>query len=157
MAKKSEKKPDAAELLHEMRLKGTEYKVPGTDRLVRLRTVDAPSLLKEGKLPDILTPLVVKSVYQELSDRELKDFVGAQKGGSGEALSMVDAMDFVVGKAIADNTKVQDLTLGEKRWIFRMVMGPAELLITFRYDKDSDVEPVAEVEDVRPTAKSDSE
>lgn len=153
MAKKNEKQLDAAELLHEMRLKGTEYKLPGTGRIVRIRVLDAPSLLREGKLPDILTPLVVKSVYQELSDKEMRDFVGAQRGNANEALNMVEAMDFVVKKSIADGTKVEDLTLAEKRWIFRMAMGPAELLITFRYDKESDVEPVAEVEDVREAAQ----
>lgn len=150
MAKNEKKEPmDYAERLHEMRLKGTEYKLPGTGRLVRLRALDAPTLLREGKLPDILTPLVVKSVYQELSDREVKEFMGAQRGNAQEALSMIDAMDFVVKKSIADNTKLEDLTLAEKRWIFRMAMGPAELLITFRYDKELDVEPVVKGENIR--------
>jgi hypothetical protein len=152
MAKNDKKQPmEYAERLHEMRLKGTEYKVPGTNRIVRLRALDAPTLLREGKLPDILTPLVVKSVYQELTDREMKEFVGAQRGNAQEALNMIDAMDFVVKKSIADGTKIEDLTLAEKRWIFRMAMGPAELLITFRYDKELDVEPVAEGEDLRET------
>lgn len=151
--KKVEKQKTQVELLSEMHSRGTAQKIPGTDRIVRLRALDAPTLLREGKVPDILTPLVTKAIYQDLSDRELRDFVGQAKGSTQEALALVDAMDFVAEKGIADNTKVKELTLGEKRWIFRLVMGPAEMLVTFRYDSDADVEPVVEVEDVQPTAE----
>jgi hypothetical protein len=152
MAKKADKKDtrSTTEVLSEMRTRGVEQKMPGTDRIVRIKSVDTPALLREGKMPDILTPLVVKSVYQELADRELRDFIGQQRGNSAEALAMLEAMEFVVKKAVADNTKVEELTLAEKRWIFRLAMGPAELLVTFRYQQEDDVEPVAEVEDVPP-------
>src|SRR5687768_10042773 len=152
MAKKADKK-DTLNVLGEMRTKGVEQKMPGTDRIVRLKTIDAPTLLRENKMPDILTPLVVKSIYQELSDRELRDFIGQQRGNTAEALSMLDAIEFVVKRSIADNTKVEDLTLAEKRWIFRLAMGPAELLVTFRHQQEDDVEPVAESNEVRPTAE----
>jgi hypothetical protein len=153
MAKAKEKVMTAAEKLAEMRTKGTEQKLPGTERMIRLRTLEAPELLREGKLPDILTPLVIKSVYQELTDKEVREFLSVQRSNAAEALKMIDAMDFVVAKSIADGTNVSDLTLAEKRWIFRLAMGPAELLITFRYDPNDDVEPVAEGEDIPSTSE----
>lgn len=147
MAKKvKEKELSTVERLQEMHAKGTEVMLPGTDRIIRLRTLDAPTLLAEGKMPDTLTPLLIKSIYQDLSDREVRDFLGQQRGNVNEALEHVKLLDFVAEKAIADGTKVKDLTIGEKRMIFRFVVGPAELLIPFRYDPNSDVADVDESE-----------
>ena len=162
MAKKEPKKPvvkrlTPTEALSEMKAKGTEVLIPGTERLVRLRTLDAEALLREGKIPDILTPLVIKSVYEELSDREVRGVLTQSRGSKEDALAMLEAIDFVVEKSIADGTKAKDLTLGEKRWIFRLAMEPAELLTTFRHDPNADVESLAEGDEVQPNAKSDNE
>jgi hypothetical protein len=62
-------------------------------------------------------------------------------------------MDFVCERTVADGTPVNDLTLAEKRWIFRLVMGPAELLTTFRYDPNFDVADVDESDEVRQDAE----
>lgn len=148
-----EKKQTPLELLREMRLHGVEQKLPGTQRIVKLRAVDAPTLLREGKMPDILTPLVVKSIYQELSDTELRAFLGDARSGIDDALTMLDTIEFVVQSCIMDDTEVQDLTLAEKRWIFRLVMGPAELLITFRWEEELDVEHLAEGDEVQQAAE----
>lgn len=153
MAKKTEKKQTGPELLQEMHSRGIEQVIPGTGRHVRLRTLDAPTLLKEGKMPDILTPLVIKSVYQELADKELREFLGQNRGNLEGALSLFETIDFVAEKAIADGTKVKELTLAEKRWIFRLAMSPAEVLITFRYDEDDDVADVVESDEVQPVAQ----
>lgn len=153
MAKKVEKKFDGASLLESMNRFGIEQTMPGTGRKVKLRTLDAESLLQEGKMPDLLTPLVVKSIYQELSDRELREFVGGVKSTPLEALALIETMDFVVGKTLVSGATLKSLTLAEKRWIFRLVLGPAELLITFRLDETPDVESVAEGDEVREDAE----
>jgi hypothetical protein len=157
MAKKEVKKLTPVEALEEMKSRGTEIEIPGTGRLVRLRTLDAESLLREGKIPDILTPLVIKSVYEELSDREVRSVLAQSRGSKEDALAMMEAIEFVAEKSIADSTKVKGLTLGEKRWIFRLAMEPAELLVTFRYDPNADVEPVVEGDEVQPVAERDTE
>lgn len=153
MAKKTEKTLTPAEQLKLIQSGGVEQTMPGTGRVVKLRNLNAKDLLQDAKLPDILTPLVVKSVYQDTTDREIRELLGNQRSGTDDALKMLDTIDYVVGKAIADGTKVDDLTLAEKRWIFRLALGPAELLITFRLDEESDVEPVAEGDKVQPTAE----
>lgn len=142
------------DLLREQHSKGTEVMLYGTDRLIRLRPLDAETLLREGKMPDILTPLVTKSVFQELPDKEVKEFLGKSRGNNpAEALALLETIDFVCEKSIADGTKVKELTLAEKRLIFRLAVGPAELLIDFRYDENLDVESVAEGENVQPATE----
>lgn len=153
MAKKEANKLTVPEALAEMKSRGTEVAIPGTDRLVRLRSLDTETLLREGKVPDILTPLVIKSIYEDVSDKEVRGLLGQSRGSREEALAMMEAIDFVAEKSIADGTKVKDLTIGEKRWIFRLAMTPAELLVTFRYDPDVDVEPVVEVNEVQQTTE----
>jgi hypothetical protein len=149
----SEPVSTGVELLNEMRSKGIEQKIPGTERVIRLRVIDAPALLRDGKMPDILTPLIIKSVYQDLTDKELRDFIAQPKGSVVDALSYLETMDFVCERTVADGTPVNDLTLAEKRWIFRLVMGPAELLTTFRYDPNLDVADVDESDEVRQDAE----
>lgn len=149
MAKKlQEREKSFIELLSEQGTKGTEVKIPGSERLIRLKVLDAPELLREGKMPDILTPLVIKSIYQDLSDKEVREFIGQPRGGATDALALMETMDYVCTKAIADGTKVKELTIGEKRWIFRLALSSAELLVTFRYDPNADVESVDEGDEV---------
>ena len=145
--------PTELELLKEMKERGIEQIIPGTNRLIRLKTVDAQSFLRSGNMPDILTPLVVRSVYADLSDDEVRSFLGKPKESIPDAIALLDTIDFVCTKTIMDGTPLEELTLGEKRWIFRLVMSPAELLISFRYDPELDVEFVDEVEDVRDVAE----
>lgn len=147
--KEPEPLPTGVQLLHQMRLEGIEQQIPGTDRVIRLRAIDPSSLLREGKMPDILTPLVIRSVYQDLTDQELREFLGHPKANVGDALSLLETMDFVCERTIMDGTEIGDLTIAEKRWIFRLVMGPAELLTTFRYDPTFDVADMDESDEVR--------
>lgn len=155
MAKTTKKKSprQITDILQDMPTKGIEHKIPGTDRLVHLRTIDAPKLLRSGKVPDILTPLVVRAVYQDVSDREVREFMKKPGANVEEALQMAEAIDYIVENAIVSGAKVSDLTMGERRWIFRLAMGEAELLATFRYDEDADVESVDESNEVQQTAE----
>lgn len=152
MAKK-ETKATIPERLKEMRSKGYEVSLPYTERKIRLKAVDAPTLLRAGNIPDMLTPLVTKTIYEDLKDREIRDFLTVNRGDVKEALDLADAVDFIVKHTIADGTKVEDLTPAEKRWVFRLVMEPAEYLVTFREDEDVDVGPVATGDEVQQTAQ----
>lgn len=154
MAKRNSKQQEETpeELVRQLKTKGLEQKLP-SGRVIRLKVPDHRALLKEGKMPDILTPLVMRSVYQDLPERDVKGFVERTPTNPEDALKYMDTLDFVAKHTITDETKLEDLLLSEKRWIFRLVMGAAELLITFRHKPEDDVEPVAEVEDVQSTAE----
>lgn len=141
------------ELLEQMKRYGNPQIIPGTKRQVRVKTLEARELLADTKMPDILTPLVIKSVYQDLSDREVREFLGQPKVGVVEALALMDSIDYIVEKALVSGAKPSDLTLAEKRWVFRLVMTPAELLISFHYDEDPDVGAVDEGENVSQAAQ----
>lgn len=147
---KKEKEKTILELIEDMRRYGDPQTLPVTFRKVRVRSADAKALLKEGNLPDILTPMVVKSVYQDISDRELREFLGKPVTKVEDALAMADAIDYVVEKHLVSGAKPGDLTPAEKRWVFRLVMGSAESLVTFRLDETPDVESVPEGDEVQP-------
>lgn len=143
------------ELIAQMREKGVEQMLPPTERKILLRSLDVETLLLQGKVPDILTPLVIKSVYQDMDDDSLIDFLKAKEVSVGEAIKHLEAIDYVVELCIADDTRVKDLTIGERRWIFRLVMMPAEILVTFRFQPFADVESLPEGDQVRETAERD--
>ena len=155
MAKKvaKEKPVDIPAALREMKSKGIEQIMPDTLRKVRLRTINPSVLLRDEKLPDELTPLIVRMTYESLSDQVIVGHLNKKRTSREEALGYLDMLDYVAQKAVADETKVEDLSLEEKRWIFRLVMGPADVLATFRYEQDPDVGDVDAGQDVPPAAE----
>jgi hypothetical protein len=150
MAKKAAVKVSIPERLREMKARGIEQVLPGTDRVIRLRSVQAVDLLKEDKMPDILTPLIMSQIYDENQNpRGLRDFTTQDRGGRADALKMVEALDFIAEKSIADDTKVEDLLLSEKKWIFQLALGPAQILANFRSEQEPGVEALAEGDEVQ--------
>lgn len=135
-----------------MRENGVEHTIPTTERVLLLRSLEPADLLRDGKMPDLLTPLVVRSVYEDVSDKAVVDYLEGVRTTKEEALAFLDSLDYIARKSIMDGTKVEDLILSEKRWIFRLVMGPAEFLATFRYEPPSNVELVDEGDEVLETA-----
>lgn len=127
------------ERLKEMRGEGWPTAIPHTDRVVRLKSVEASALLQDDRMPDILTPLVIKSVYTDLSDNQIKDYLEKERTDKSDALAFLSSIDYICALAIADDTNVEDLVLTEKRWVFRLVLGPAELLVKFRDNEKVDV------------------
>lgn len=144
---------DIPALLKEMRNKGIEQEMLDTGRKIRLRHLDAGELLADNKMPDELTPLVVRSVYDDIGDDIIMKHLKKERTTRDEALAHIATLNYIAGKAIMDDTKVEDLTLQEKRWIFRLVMGPADTLATFRLRQDPDVGSVDSGEDVSPSTE----
>lgn len=144
--------PSLVQKIRRMRQEGHEQIIPDTERVVRIRTVEAKELLKLGKMPDVLTPLVVRSVYDELPYAAIREFFEMKSQDLAQAAQMLESIDLVCGLSIVDGTEIEDLTMSEKRWIFRLAMGPAETLVNFRYEPDVDVGLVDEVEELQPVA-----
>lgn len=142
-----------AERLDIMRATGWEQILPPTGRKILLRSLEADKLLRDGECPDILTPLLIRSIYDELNDTAIREFLDTPAVILEDALKYVDMLNLIAGKAIADGTKVTDLTLAEKKWIFRLVLTGAETLVYFRFEPTPDVALVAEVNDVPQAAE----
>jgi hypothetical protein len=138
--------PTTVEALAEFRRNGKEIIIPSTGRPVTLKQISLGKLLSEGKVPDILTPLAIKSIYSNISDEDARGFIDANVESQKAALAHLAAIELVVQNALADQCQylMTELTIGEKRWIFRLALLPAEILATFRSDEDVDVDNVGE-------------
>lgn len=135
--------PETVAELEKLRKFGKEVTLPPTGRKVFLVRLDLAKLLQEGKVPDTLTPLAIRSIFSNISDEQASSFYDAEhltnKDDLKAALAHLEAINYVVGHSLKDASILPDLTNGEKRWIFRLVMLPAEILATFRDDEDADV------------------
>jgi hypothetical protein len=136
-----------------MRESGVLQTLP-SGRVVRIRTVTPDRLLRLGKLPDILTPLVVRMIYEEVTVSDLDAFL-ATKEQVTQALEMIDSLNVVCEAGLLEPSigpgegqiTVDDLTLAERGWIFKLVFQPAEVLSSFRYESAPDVAVVPDGED----------
>jgi hypothetical protein len=135
-----------------MRERGWEQKF-STGRRVRLRTLEPDMLLREGDIPDVLTPLLLRSLYGDDRNQAVKEFLEQPFGTKEDAFAYVEMLNLICAKSICDSTKVEELTLAEKRLIFRFGLGSSELLTEFVYKPPPVVAAVAEVNDVPSTTE----
>lgn len=144
----SEDNLSVPEKLAIMRKQGWRQIIPNSSREVRLRTVEPADLLRSGDCPDILTPLMLKGIYQELSDKELREWLEKPLVSKEEALAYSDMLTKIAELSlVGDTVKVAELTQAERKWIFRFALGAAEMLVFFRYEPPkADVAPVAQGE-----------
>lgn len=124
-----------------------------TGRSVRLRTLEPDMLLREGDCPDILTPLLLKSLYGDDRNAAVREFLEQPFGTKEDAFAYIDLLNLICGKSICDGTKVEELTLAEKRLIFRFALGSSELLTSFVYEPPPPVAVVEEVNDLPQAAE----
>lgn len=124
-----------------------------TGRKVRLRTLEPDMLLREGDCPDILTPLLLKSLYGDDRNAAVREFLDQPFGTKEDAFAYIDLLNLICSKSICDGTKVEELTLAEKRLIFRFALGSSELLTSFVYEPPPPVAVVEEVNDLPQAAE----
>jgi hypothetical protein len=150
------KEPETYEELEKLRKFGKDIKLPPTGRMVKLRKLDLGKLLQDGKVPDTLTPLAIRSIYSEISDEKATEFFDglyiSDPMDVKQALAHLEAINYVVGHSLYEPKLLPELTIGEKRWIFRLVLLPAEILATFRNEEDPDVAGMDEGNEVREAA-----
>lgn len=119
-------------------------------RKVRLRTVTPDRLLRAGRVPDILTPLVTKMLFEQVSNQELNDFISPREQAK-DSLEMIDSLNVVCEAALLyprivekptqdDEIAIDDLTLADRGWIFKLAFQPAEVLSRFRLESVGNVE-----------------
>lgn len=148
--------PTPASEFRAMREHGVLQTLP-SGRVCRLRTVTPDRLLRLGRLPDILTPLVVRMIYEEVTVTDLDAFL-AQKEQVDQALEMINSLNVVCEAGLLEPSigpgenqiSVDDLTLAERGWVFKLVFQPAEVLAAFRYRQAPDV-------DALPNGENDSD
>lgn len=123
---------------------------------VRIRTVTPDALLQSGTVPDILTPLVTRMMFEHVETKELDAFL-AKREEAKEALEVVKSINAVCKAALVyprivenpqadDEICAEDLNLADRGWIFKLAFMPAEVLKQFRLQPDRNVEVVPDGE-----------
>lgn len=137
-----------------------EQGVPQTllsGRKVKMRAVTPDKLLRSGRVPDILTPLVVKMLKGEAQNEEIDDFYGKERDEVKDWLAMIDSVNVVCEAALVyprvveqpegdDEIAIDDLSLQDRFWIFKLAFQPAEVLSRFRLESLADVDDSADSE-----------
>lgn len=112
---------------------------------VYMRPIRPDMFLATGKVPDILTPIVINMLFppkradDEFFD-EVGDFVGKPRDESKEALQFIEAVNVVCEAALIDPSIVPYLSLADRLWIFKLAFMPVAVLSTFRLQPRRDVE-----------------
>ena len=135
-----------------MRSEGWEQTF-STGRKVRLQTLEPEVLLREGDCPDVLTPLLLKTLYGNDRDGDVREFLEQPFGTKEDAFAFVELLNLICRKSIVDGTKVEELTLAEKRLIFRFALGSSEILVSFVYQPPPPMAVVAVGDDLPQTAE----
>lgn len=123
----------------------------GSGRKVKMRAVSPDKLLHGGRVPDILTPLVVKMLKGTVSNEEITDFYAKERDEIADMLAMIESVNIVCEAALVyprvvanpegdDEISIDDLPLQDRFWIFHLALQPAEVLSRFRLESLTDVD-----------------
>lgn len=124
---------------------------------VLLRPVTPETLLRAGKIPDTVTPILLKALYEPLNaQKELDAFVQEPRQSAEETLAMLTAIGVVCEAALVDASQLPYLSFQDKGFIFRMAFLPAEVLSRFRAKSGGTVGRVDDGDQVQPVTRHDS-
>jgi hypothetical protein len=144
------------------RERGELIQLPYSGYIVRIRTVRPDELLKLGKIPQVLTTLLLEEIYGKGEEDKYEKFLTDSETPE-EAMAMLESLRVVcmaglvepkvVENPAADNEiTIDDIDLADRAYIFRLVFAPSEALSRFRYEPPSNVDVVADgATDPQPT------
>lgn len=122
---------------------------------VKMHSVRIEDLLRKGNLPDILTPIVIKTLFED-THKERDAYLFAPRQESEDTLKMIAGVDAVCEAALIDPSVVPYLSLSDRMWIFKLAFMPAAVLSTFRFRQEGDVETEGDSEGfAQPTERVD--
>lgn len=118
---------------------------------VLMRPVQPDKLLMSGKLPDILTPLVMgmmfakekaadETIFPDEVDNPIDAYLTKQRQDAKDAIAFIQSVDVVCEAALVDPSIIPYLGLQDRLWIFRLAWMPVEVLSRFRLQPARDVE-----------------
>jgi len=144
------------------RERGELIQLPYGGHIVRIRTVRPDQLLKLGKIPQVLTTLLLEEIYGKGEEDKFEKFLSDTETPE-EAMAMLESLrvvcvaGMVEPRVVENPTKdneisIDDIDLSDRAYIFRLVFAPSEALHRFRYQPPSDVDVVADgAADPQPT------
>jgi hypothetical protein len=129
-----------------------------------MRPVRPDTLIMSGKIPDILTPLVMgmlfvpkqqEDVFPDEIDDPVMDYIKKQREDVKEAQEFIRSIDVVCEAALIDPSIIAYLSLAERIWVFKMAFLPAAVLSRFRYKPARDVEAMDDEQEQQQQAERD--
>lgn len=138
------------------REEGYLVKLP-SGNLARLGAVDLSSLLIQGEIPDLLTPLVTKMLFDDIDQDALDAQFSADNllERGGEALSFINTIckasfiepRIVDGEPGEGEIVIEDVDVGDRSFVMSICIYGARVLRSFRVGQKEDVESVRDGED----------
>lgn len=141
--------------------KGVDWRKPREEGFIlalpsgnaaRIRPVALDVLLRNGDIPDLLTPFVAQMVYQGVNTDELDKLLSPEKltEQSTEMLKLIDAVvmaAFVEPRIVPDpqaddEISIEDVELADRGTVFSLAVLPANELRKFLTRQAASVEPV---------------
>jgi hypothetical protein len=132
----------------------------------RIRPVALDVLLRNGKIPDLLTPFVAQMVYQGVDTDELDKLLSVEKltEQSTEMLELIDAVvcaAFVEPRIVEDpqeddEISIADVELADRGTVFSLAVLPANDLRRFLQRQAAGVEPLPDSDGNEPEAEQSS-
>lgn len=105
---------------------------------VRLHPIQIEKLLEGGDVPDALSNIMLKALYQDVTE-ELNEFALTERKTQSEAMELIRSIDLVCNAVLLDPGIVPYLSLTDRLWIFKLAFYPAEVLSRFRNEPAFDV------------------
>ena len=119
---------------------------------VRIRSVALDVLLRQGKVPDLLTPFIAKTIYDGVDTKQLDEMLSIENLAeqSDEMLALIDAIcvaaflepRIVDDPQAEDEISIEDVELADRGTVFSLAMLPANDLRRFLERQAPSLEPV---------------
>jgi hypothetical protein len=147
--------PTAGSAWRKPRETGYTVRLP-SGNVATLRPVALDSLLATGRIPDLLSPIVAKTIWSEAQPAELAE-QGQLAKGFIELIALIVPLAMLTPRVVEnpqaeDEISMEDLELGDKIGIFNLATGGASLLTKFCQQQAATLEPLPDREDPGATA-----
>lgn len=141
------RKITSASTWREPREKGYVITLP-SGNVARIRPVALDVMIRDGTLPDLLSPIAAKSLWTETTTDEIGN-VGELATGMAELFGYVCRASFIEPR-IADDVEdlgegeiaLEDVSFDDKAFVFQLAIQPAQILHRFCEKQAADVESV---------------
>lgn len=122
------------------RQEGDPYRLP-SGRVALLAPVSIMSLMRQGSIPDLLTPFAASLIFEE---KEVEELSGEEAAAAAELAEIVCRAAFrqpvIVDEPQAENEiSLDDLDDTEKAWVMQVMIQPLGVLRKFREKQAADV------------------
>ena len=119
---------------------------------VRMHPVQLDKLLEAGDIPDVLSSLILRALYEDVRE-EIDSFVMTPQTDKAKAVDVIRSVDAVCRSVLIHPSIVAYLSLTDRLWLFKLAFMPAEVLSRFRHQPAGDVDAVDEGENISQAAQ----